>query len=410
MGGTQRVAKFVKYLPQFGWKPYVLTVKDVAYYAKDPTLLENIATAKIFRTGSLDPQRLIYKFLFRKAKAESNDSSLIGKKWQIVNKSISWILVPDSKLLWIPFVIFKAVNLIKTEKIDYLLTTSPPHSVHLAGLILSRIAGVSWTADFRDGWSGGNFQYEPTKMHKWMNRLLEERVLKKADKVLGVSQRLVENLKNKVPGQKDKFHVLTNGFDFEDISDIKDIPPNETFTITFCGSISSTSPVGSFLESLSHLLKEFPDLRNDISVKFIGVDLEGRIQTAIHKLDLGDVVKPLGYLCHRKALKEILRASLLLFPIASWASRDFVPGKTFEYLATGNPVLAIGPEVEGIEILKKTSRVARVDHHDINGIKQAILKHYSLFKKDFIKRLHKSDISKYESKQLVERLAKLLYR
>lgn len=408
MGGTQRVAKFVKYLPQFGWKPYVVTVKDVAYYAKDPTLLEGVPNAKIYRTGSLDPQRLLFKFFFRKTEVGFKNNSSIKSKWEIINKLITWILVPDSKLLWLPFVIPKAVSLIKDKKIDYLLTTSPPHSVHLAGLILKWITGVSWAADFRDGWSGGNFQYEPTSMHKWINRLLEKRVLRKADKVIGVSQKLVENFKNKVPEQEDKFSVITNGFDYEGMSNIEEVPPNEKFTIVFCGTITSISPVDSFLEGLGHLLQEHPDLRDDISIQFIGVDLDGKAEQAVLKLDLQGVVKVRGYLYHREALKEIVHADLLLYPIASWASRDFIPGKTFEYLASENPVLAIGPEVEGVKILKETVCVVRVEHDNLDEIEQAILKFHHLYKQKSKTRHHKADISKYERKRLTERLANIL--
>jgi glycosyltransferase involved in cell wall biosynthesis len=408
MGGTQRVTKFVKYLPQFGWRPYVITVKDVAYYAKDPTLLEGMTAVKIYRTGSFDPQRLINKFSFRKTEENVNYTTPTSRQWQIVNKLVAWFLVPDSKLLWLPFVILKAVKLIRNEKIDYLLSTSPPHSVHLAGLLLKWITGIPWAADFRDGWSGGNFQYEPTRLHKWINHTLEKRVLIKADKVIGVSRGLVENFKEQVPQQKDKFAVITNGFDFEDISSTEDYPPNEKFTVTFCGAITSISPITGFLESLGKLIKTHQDLRKDMSVKFVGVDLEGKAKETVRKLELQGIVTFTGYVSHRRALSEILRADLLLYPIAPWATRDFIPGKTFEYLASGKPVLAIGAEIEGTEILKNTTRLVHVQHNDLNELERAILKFYRMFKEKSLTIPHRKDIFNFEMRKLTEKLAKFL--
>ncbi|MFQ5824437.1 MAG: glycosyltransferase [bacterium] len=408
MGGTQRPAKFVKYLPQFGWIPYVVTVKDVAYYAKDPTLLEDIKFTKIYRTGSLDPQRLLSKLSFKKSKAEFNNHVFTKKKWQKFNKIVTWILIPDSKLLWIPFAFLQALKLIKKESINCLLTTSPPHSIHLAGLLLKRLAGISWTADFRDGWSGGNFQYEPTIFHKWINRQLEKIVLTKADRVISVSQKLVEYFKYKVPVQESKFLVLTNGFDYEDISNFKDLHRNNKFTVTFCGAMTSITPLNSFLESLSHLFKNHPDLRDEILVKLIGIDWDGNAKETIHQFELDGVVRLLGYVCHREALKEILRADLLLYPIAVWASDDFIPGKTFEYLASGNPILIVGPEVEGAGILKQTTEVVITSHDDLAVIEQTVLKYFYLFKQKSIKKLHKNEILFYERKHLTNRLAKIL--
>lgn len=408
LGGTQRAVKFVKYLPEFGWEPFVITVKDVAYYAKDPTLLDDLQNAKIFRTGSLDPQRLLAIFSYRKKESIVNQKTPFKRKWLILNKIVSSVFIPDSKVLWLPFAFIKALLIKKKENINCLLTTSPPHSIHLAGFFLKSLTNISWIADFRDGWSDGNFQKEPTRIHKWINRYLEKKVLKKADRVIGVSTKLVELFKNKIPEHTSKFYVITNGFDAEDVLNIKDIPSNEKFTITFCGAVTSISPVRSFLESLGRLIKKQPIFKDEIFVKIIGVDLEGLVEESICQFGLHEVVKCIGYLSHRDALQQIFQADLLLYPIARWARRDFIPGKTFEYLASGNLVLAIGPEVEGFLILKKANRVELVSHDNLEVIEHAILKYYHLFKQNLLPKGQYVDISKFERKQLTKKLAEIL--
>ncbi len=386
----------------------MVTVKDVAYYAKDHTLLDDVKLAKIYRTGSLEPQRLLSKFSIKKSKAGLDNKIYTKNKWQKLNKIFFWVFIPDSKLLWSPFAVLKAYRLIRTENIKYILTTSPPHSIQLAGLILKWMTGVCWTADFRDGWSGGNFQYEPTFFHKWVNRLLERVVLKNSDRVIGVSQKLVEYFKNKSPEQESDIFVLTNGFDSEDIAKTEKSHCNDKFTLTFCGSMTSIAPVDDFLAGLSLLLKKHADFKNEILVKLIGMDWNEKVEKTIYKLGLESVVTLTGYLCHHKALEEIVNADLLIYPIADWASRDFIPGKTFEYLASGNPVLVIGPEVEGVCILKSTAEVVITNHKDLLAIEQAVLKYFTRFKQKSIKKLHNSNISIYEREYLTEKLVKIL--
>src|SRR3990172_4970802 len=171
MGGTQRVAKFAKYLPEFDWQPYIVTVKNIAYYSYDETLIKDIAKVKVIRTGSFDPQRLFY--ILNKFKKKQASAAGLSPKKRKLNQVLNWLLIPDTKILWLPFVLFHAVKIIKRENIKHIITTSPPHSVHLAGFLLKIFFGIKWFADFRDGWISGNFQSEPTFFHRWANRRLQ---------------------------------------------------------------------------------------------------------------------------------------------------------------------------------------------------------------------------------------------
>jgi len=158
MGGTQRMAKFVKYLPQFGWKPYVVTVKDIVYFAKDESLLADVRDADITRTGSLDPQRLLARFAFGKPQSAVARKASGSKVWRTTNRLLQWVFVPDAKVLWLPFALYRAWKRLRSENIDCVLTSAPPHASQLLGFALKKMTKIPWVADFRDGWAHGNFQ------------------------------------------------------------------------------------------------------------------------------------------------------------------------------------------------------------------------------------------------------------
>ncbi len=404
------MAKFVKYLPSFEWQPYVITVKDIAYYAKDASLLTDVQGAKVFRTGSLDPQRLL-AILFDKKERERNNKESAAKRWITLHKFFTWFFIPDSKKLWVPFATMKALKIVRKERIDCLLTTSPPHSIHLAGKLIQAWTKLPWVVDFRDDWSRGNFQSEPTPLHKWVNARLENWVIKSANRIVGVSHGLVEKMCEKVSGDPSRFTAITNGFDDDDFQAFQPGLRNQKFTMTYCGTLSSIAPVSGFLKGLSGLIRRKPDLKANVTVKFVGLNLAAEIEREIFKLGLDDIVQWTGYAPHREALQHIMQADLLLYPIADWASRDFIPGKTFEYLASGKPVLAIGPSVEGVEILQETTAVELVGHHDLQAIETAIFKQYSMFEKGRgISVLGQSGKSQYERRELTKRLAEVLDR
>jgi len=408
MGGTQRPAKFVKYLPEFNWTPFVITVKDVAYYAKDPSLLKDVKGAQVFRTDSLDPQRLLTLFTSHNSNSPGHNKDWTTRSLQTFNKILSYFFIPDLKIFWLPFAILRAIKIINRENITCVFTTSPPHSLQLSGLLLKKIKGLPWVIDFRDGWSNGNFQKEPTAIHKWLNRFWERRVLAAADEVIGVSSQMLEDFKSKSLGHPSKFHTIPNGFDTEDLPEIEPNSANEKFTIVYCGTISAISPVDSFLNALSLLLNNRPELRKEILFKFIGIDLTGALESLAGQLNLNDVIQEDGYLYHRKAFEEIVKADLLLYPVGNSASKDFIPGKTFEYLASRHAVLAIGPHVAGTEILEKYSSVESVSHEKIDAIEQAISKYYSEFKSNLEPNVHQKDISQFERKNQTKILAKIL--
>jgi len=351
MGGTQRSAKFVKYLPEFGWRPFVVTVKDVAYYARDLSLLDDVASAKVVRAGSLDPSRLLHLLAGRSRPATVGGQGRKPAGW--LTKVLNWGFVPDPKVLWLPFAYWGAVRVLKSQNISCVLTTSPPHSIHLVGALLRKFQKVRWVADFRDGWTDGNFQPEPTALHRWLNRTLEARVLEEADAVVAVSAGLTKKLTVHCGGCHNKFHTITNGFDSADFSSSVNKTSKTVVDIVYCGALSNMAPLNAFLQGLKLFLESHPAMQRCLRVRLVGAVLDSTIEGIIASLSLQDVVELTGYCDHRKAIEYLRMADLLLYPVADEAKGEFVPGKTFEYLAAGKRILAIGPRVEGVKILEE---------------------------------------------------------
>lgn len=417
MGGTQRLAKFSKYLPEFGWTPFVITVKNVQYYAQDMSLLNDLKAVKIIRTGSLDPLRIIALLKQRKseqtgdsASPTNSNSSWQSNKWlRRLNDFISgWLLVPDSKLLWLPFALFQAVRLIRKEKIGFLITSSPPQSIHLAGLFLKIFFKINWIADFRDEWTGGESQVNPTAFHRQLNRFLEKRVLKCADRIITICDHLSGNLYKKAGGTRSKYITLMNGYDEQDFAIKPAGKLNRKFTITHCGSLSKVSNPEPFLRVCYDLLAAHPDLRQEITVKFIGTDIFGQLQPPIEKYNLHDVVETSGYVPHQEAVRQLLRAHALLLLVIPKTSEEIITGKIFEYLASGRPVLAIVPEGELAGIIRKAAAGSILSVNDSQQIQNTILAYYQLFKKNLLNFDPHPFVATFERKNLTQKLVDIL--
>jgi len=415
MGGTQRSTKFVKYLPQFNWEPIVVTVKDVHYYAHDNSLLHEIRNRQIVRTESLDPLRLLARFKQGASKDEqlplSSTSNLKNKILNLLNQVIGgWLLIPDSKILWLPFAVRHSQLLIKKHQIKITYSTSPPHSAHLGGLLLKLITGTKWIADFRDDWTGGESQASPTIFHTFINRLLEKFVLKLADRVIGMCEHLTENLKNKGChiSQNKKFLTIMNGYDRDDFSGTANLPLNSLFTITHCGSISRVSDPEPFLKAIQLLFQHHPELKNQIQVQFFGIDIYGRLEFLVNQLGLEQNIPQIRYLPHREALKEIMHSHLLLLTIFKKTNEEIITGKVFEYLASGKPILLISSGGEVARIVRSLKRGVVLENQDIEGIQQSIFTYFNKYQNGNLYFSDLLSVPQFDREILTSKLANIL--
>lgn len=414
MGGTQRVAKFSKYLPEFGWQPFVITVKPVFYYAQDASLLDELAGIPIFRTGSLDPLRLLQ--IFKKPVPEATQAASAQSGWKssrlikILNDILGgWLLIPDTKVLWLPFAIFRTARLIRQEQIRMIFTTSPPQSVHLAGLLLKKIFRVKWVADFRDEWTGGESQASPTRVHSYINRVMEHVVLRNADAIVGISDRLMRNLQIKA-GRHSGFTTIRNGFDAADLAHASKLAPPATFTILHCGSLSKVSQPGPFLQAIAELFEDQPELRGKIKIQFVGTDIFGQLPPLITQYHLAEHVEIIGYVPHREAIQKLFQAHVLLLLVIKSSQEEIITGKVFEYFASGRPILAIIPPGELAEMIQATQAGTILDFQNIQQIQLTILKYYQQYLAGTLPAQAAESVFQFERKYLTGILGTIMQR
>ncbi len=415
MGGTQRAAKFARYLPQFGWQPYIITVKTVQYYAQDATLLQDLNHVPIYRTGSLDPLRLLALWEKRKNPSKkiknSNPTTTYQKKsvLKFLNELVGgWLFIPDSKILWLPFAFWQAVKIIRHEKIQVVFTTSPPQSVHLLGKWLKFFCGVKWIADFRDEWTGGESQPCPTKFHTFINRRLEKRVLQSADRVLAICEKLAHNLHKKAGDDPQKYMTLMNGFDKADFQFDSAVEQNRKFTILHGGSLSKVSNPEPFLAAVSQLFEQKPEFKSQIQLQFVGTDIFGQLPPLLEKYHLKRQVEVENYLPHREAIRRMMQAHVLLLIVIKKGREEIITGKVFEYLASGRRILAIIPEGELAAIIRETSAGTIVSHQDIQQITWAINEYYEQFKTLKIQNKPAESVYRFERENLTATLSIIL--
>lgn len=341
--GVQRWLKFSKYLPLYGWEPVILTVDpDYATYpAFDTTLEKEIPdTTRVFRTKATDWFRFYSKDKTKVPSAgfaTNADNSVKGKISRFIRGNF---FIPDPRRGWNRFAIRKACELINNENIRHIITTSPPHSTQLIGLELKkRFPGLNWICDLRDTWTDIYYYdlFYPTALARRIDRNFEKEVLKNADRIITVGDNLALSFAN-TAGVKNKISVLPNGYDENDFEGIAPVH-NERFTISYIGTISASYPIDGFLEALNQLIKA----GKDFILRFAGAvpqDARDRIISILGETRTDFT----GYVEHREAIRVLASSDLLLLVIPDTKQNKIItPGKVFEYLATGKPVLYIGP-------------------------------------------------------------------
>ena len=341
--GVQRWLKFAKYLPHYGWEPVILTVDPeyATYPALDPGLGKELpGSLKVYRTKATDWFRFYAKDKTKVPSAgfaTNADNSFKGKISRFIRGNF---FIPDPRKGWNSFAFKKACEIINNEDINYIITTSPPHSTQLIGLRLKKkFPRINWVCDLRDTWTDIYYYdlFYPTPLAKLIDRQYEQKVLTVADRILTVGDNLALSFGKSIPGSK-KITVIPNGYDEEDFTDIT-TSRSERFTISYIGTISASYPINGLLKAL----KTLADSGQDFILRFAGAVPE-QIKTEIVTV-LGETrTEFAGYLEHKLAIRMLKSSDLLLLVIPDTKQNKIItPGKVFEYLATGKPVLYIGP-------------------------------------------------------------------
>lgn len=359
--GPRRILGPTKHLSRYGWQPCVLTGTGDGYRPLDPDLLAEIpADVRIVRTRFADPKRLVR--LLSKLR--------LGKLYRLST-------FPKAGLGWIPFAYRAGSSLMAEENIDAIFSMSHPFSSHLVAYLLKRRFGKPWVADYQDEYSFHPLMDFPTRLHKRIAQKFDKMVIEYADVVIGPTEGYTRAFAA-LAGSPDstRFVTITNGFDPEDFPHLgKPCEPssNSAFTISYIGSFFKGQTGDSFIQAVEELLEEGHIPANRIKLVFVGEIRETHFTN--NRFD--HVFHATGFVKHDQAISYMMASDVLLLVVTSQRGADNIPGKTFEYIASGKPILAVVPPggcTSDVITRTRTGIVADVD--DIPAIKAAVLELY----------------------------------
>ncbi len=411
-GGVQRTSKFVKYLPSLGWSPVVITVREGAYWVADRTLEEELPSeAEIIRTRA--PSFFWILRLVpgggKGGRQGERSGGRSGVLFRFLRGLSSFFLVPDQYVGWVPFAAAAAARYGRRSDVSVIYSTSSPDSTHLAALLAKRVTGKPWVADFRDPWTERLTFRAPTPLHLWLHRAMERMVLMNANRVVCTSQEMVQDFGRKYPEiERDKFTVITNGFDAEDFA--RGVDLRQQFTISHTGILTGKRNCFGFLEGLKAFLAGRPDARARTSVLFVGTrDLEN--ESRARALGLSDVVKFEDTLSHAECVHiQMSSHLLLLIEHESYRGSLIYPAKVFEYAASGRPVLALVPEGPAARLVRELGAGVTCSSSDHHCISKSIESFYDSYEagRERAGARSRSDLERFERRRLTQDLSRLL--
>ena len=407
--GVQRWLKFVKYLPEFNIEPIVYVPENPNYPIIDTSFLSEVSSdIKIIKHAISEPYKFARILSNKKSKDISKGLIPGTEKQNLLEKTMLWVrgnlFIPDARVGWVkPSVKFLS-QYIKNEKIETIITTGPPHSLHLIGLQLKKQLGVKWLADFRDPWTsiGYHKQLRLTKKSEIKHKLLERQVLTGADQVIVTSFITKEEFKNIT---NKPIQVITNGYD---IQTAEKTVLDSKFSMSHIGSLLSKRNPEVLWKVLNDIIQENDDFSLDLQLNFVGLISENVLES-IEKNNLSNYINNVGYVSHKEAINYQKKSQLLLLiEIDSEDTKCIIPGKLFEYMVSNRPIVALGPKASDVEtIIKETNTGDYVYYDDYNALKNIILNHYKAFKKGKLK-TNPIGLQKYHRKFLTESLSKLI--
>ena len=409
--GVQRWLKFVKYLPEFNIQPIVYIPENPTYPIIDNGLESEVSEkAIILKNKIFEPYGLASFFGKNKTKKISSGIIPNQKKQSFVEKTLLWVrgnlFIPDARFLWVKPSVKYLKKYILENSIDTIVTSGPPHSLHLIGLQLKKELNVKWFADFRDPWTtiGYHKALKLSSTAEKKHKALEREVLTTVDTII-VTSKTTKTEFQAITSQP--IEVITNGYDVEKV--IKQ-PLDEKFSLAHIGSFLSERNPRILWKAIQELTKENREFRKDFQLKLIGAVSQEVLDT-ITEFRLNDYVLNLGYVSHQEAVEHQRKSQvLLLIEINSNDTKSIIPGKLFEYMVSKRPIIALGPEGSDFaEIITSTNTGVFFLYDELEQLKELLLNYYNLYKEQNLK-VNAVGLQQYSRKSLTEQLSNLVLR
>ncbi len=401
LSGVQRTLKFVKYFAQFGWHPTVLTVQPRGYLAQDDSLLEDLKghNVTVVRTSASGPGKLLSR----------KETVRFPSEWsrKLLSRLSDTLFIPDNKIGWMRKAVSRAAALARETPFDMIFATAPPFTDFLIGRALKRKLNVPLVLDYRDPWVDYPFKFYPTPLHKLLNVILERRALRASSHVVTTNRKVKELIlrRHRFLGYHD-IDIISQGFDPEDFriarSSPLDAPQRQAMRMTYAGVFWEDRKPDFFLRALADLMKEQPRLRGRIEARFVG-NFREENKKLVARLGLHDAVTETGYLPHIDCIRELLASDALWMIVGDELGS---PGKTYEYIGAGKPILACAPEGFIKNAVLEAGGIVTAPN-DVPAIKEALMSLYTRWERHELRGPAPEVIERYDRVILTRSLVKI---
>ena len=414
--GVQRWLKFVKYLPSYGWEPHVFTPENPSFAIRDHSLEKDVPPeAEVIRFPIWEPYDIFHKVSgwFGPRRQGPPTAPVPFESRTLFQRISTWVrgnfFIPDPRKFWVkPSVEFLS-DYISRNGIHIIITTGPPHSLHLIGLKLkSKDRTLRWLADFRDPWTqwGVWDSLMVSRIARNMHKRLERRVLAGADEILTITPfyaRQFERLSQR------PVRMLTNGFDEADFHRIS-YKKTEKFIIRHVGIVNEKCDPRPFMNALKKKIAQDASFASDLQIEFIGQVHPEFMRYVSNDAVLEKVTAFKGSVPHDELIDQYGSSSLLLLILTGYKDAEgFLPGKLFEYAATGLPVLGVGPvEGDAGQLMRETGAGVMIDSADEKGIIRAVDDIYHRWQEHPAPEPNHKAVQRFSRRHLTGQLADIL--
>ena len=411
--GVQRWLKFVKYLREFGWEPVIYTPSNPEFPVIDDTLSKDIPEGiEVIRTPIWEPYAFYRRITGKKSTVKINSGFLNHKRSPGLFEKLSvWVrgnlFIPDARKFWIKPSVRFLNKYLREHHIDAIVSTGPPHSMHLIAKALKEQLNIPWMADFRDPWTDIDY-YKDMKISAYADKKhksLELETIKGCNAMVVVSSDMKVNYE-RMGGNS--VNLITNGFDTEDM-DLQNVVRDTKFSISHIGTLPPSLNLKGLWQALADLSETLPDFRNNLEIKLIG-KVDNSITDDITTFNLANQFTGIEYVTHDKAALLMKQSAILLLAINkdSPNAKGILTGKFFEYLASGRPIFAIGPPDGDLSAILEASEAGYIsEYNDLEGIKKTVLMLYEKYLSNDLNHCPKG-IEKYSRRNLTSELAGVL--
>lgn len=390
--GVQRWLKFVKYLPQFGWTPYVFTPEKPAFGVRDETLLADVPReAEIIHFPIREPYELFLKLskALGAGRKSNTPTHLVGdagtRKRTWFERFSIWVrgnlFIPDPRVFWVKPSARFLKHFIRQNHIRHIITTGPPHSVHLIGYRLKKeLPEINWVADFRDPWSQWGLldTLQTGKLARKIHQRLEQKVLTTADQLVSITPFFVKAFST-LAGRK--VTLITNGFDDSDFQNFT-YRRTHQYIIRHIGIVNEKCDPRVFMMALKAVAEENVEFRSLVRMEFLG-EVHPQFRAFVEQdATLKAITHFIGYVSHQEVLACYAETSLLLLNLTGYKNAEgYLPGKLFEYLATGLPIIGLGPlHGDAAHVMAETRAGVMIADGDMPSARKALRSYFKVWK------------------------------